>query len=128
MKFTVLSLKLVPFVLVFFKRISCIHREQFRLRDGIITEDDIDWSLDSDDSSDSNFQPLRLVAGVDLFSSSPQSSRGCVALSVLEFPSLQVVYEDCQQVALEQPYIAGFLAFREVRLSAPTGGFAMREA
>lgn len=33
---------------------------------------------------------------------------------VLEFPSLNVVYERYQMVRLTKPYIPGFLAFREV--------------
>ena len=37
-----------------------------------------------------------------------------VALVVLSFPDLQTVYEDCQPVKLTQPYIPGFLAFREI--------------
>jgi endonuclease V len=36
------------------------------------------------------------------------------SLVVLEIPTLAVVYEDYQIVQLTQPYISGFLAFREV--------------
>ena len=56
---------------------------------------------------------LRLVAGVDLYAPN-QGSSGVAALVVMEFPSLTVVYEDYERVHLQQPYIAGFLAFREV--------------
>lgn len=37
----------------------------------------------------------------------------CRALSVLSLCS-QVLYEDCRMVAVSAPYVAGFLAFREV--------------
>jgi endonuclease V len=36
------------------------------------------------------------------------------SLVVLQIPTLEVVYEDYQIVQLTQPYISGFLAFREV--------------
>lgn len=38
----------------------------------------------------------------------------CATLVILEFPSLKVVYEAHDRVTMEYPYIAGYLAFREV--------------
>mmetsp|Transcript_3605 Transcript_3605/g.7041 ORF Transcript_3605/g.7041 Transcript_3605/m.7041 type:complete len:342 (+) Transcript_3605:1144-2169(+) len=43
------------------------------------------------------------------------SQRALAALVVMTFPELAVVYEDYQEVALEEPYVSGYLAFREVR-------------
>ncbi len=40
--------------------------------------------------------------------------RACASLVVLSFPSLDVVYERFEMVVLSEPYIPGFLAFREV--------------
>ena len=37
-----------------------------------------------------------------------------VALVVVSFPDLQTVHQDCQPVKITQPYIPGFLAFREI--------------
>jgi deoxyinosine 3'endonuclease (endonuclease V) len=40
--------------------------------------------------------------------------RACASLVVLSFPSLDVVHERFEMVVLNEPYIPGFLAFREV--------------
>lgn len=40
-----------------------------------------------------------------------QAPAGCRVLSRC---ALQVLYEDCRMVAVNAPYVAGFLAFREV--------------
>ena len=69
-------------------------------------------------SSDAGGCSLRLVAGVDLHAPN-QGTSGVAALVVLDYPSLRVVYEDYERVHLQQPYIAGFLAFREVKGGKP---------
>lgn len=43
--------------------------------------------------------------------SCPAVPAGCC---VLPRCALQVLYEDCRMVAVSAPYVAGFLAFREV--------------
>lgn len=55
---------------------------------------------------------MRLVGGVDIsFIEADNVAIAC--LVVLQFPELNVVYEDYEKVTLTVPYIAGFLAFRE---------------
>lgn len=45
----------------------------------------------------------------------------CASLVVLEFPSLETVYEAYERVTMSFPYVSGFLAFREVGIP-PNGG------
>lgn len=57
--------------------------------------------------------PLRLLGGVDISFIKGSPVDACVALVVVELPSLEVVYERLRMVELTLPYISGFLAFRE---------------
>jgi len=64
--------------------------------------------------------PLRHVGGVDISFVGEPSTAACAALVVCEFPpaadgSMRVVYEDYRMVHMTEPYIPGFLAFREVQ-------------
>jgi deoxyinosine 3'endonuclease (endonuclease V) len=75
---------------------------------------------------------LRRVAGVDLSFVAAENETdkvadveavdylqtACAALIVMEFPSMTVLYERYEWVSLDQPYIPGFLAFREVPVLA----------
>uniref|UniRef100_A0A7S2RKM7 Endonuclease V n=2 Tax=Mucochytrium quahogii TaxID=96639 RepID=A0A7S2RKM7_9STRA len=53
------------------------------------------------------------VAGVDI-SFVKDSNRACASLVVTSYPSLELVYSDYEAVEMTEPYISGFLAFREV--------------
>ncbi|NXC54786.1 ENDOV Endonuclease, partial [Aleadryas rufinucha] len=83
-------------------------REQARLRAGVVEEDTEEWQKDA------RFTGLERVGGVDLSYIKGDDSRACASLVVLSFPALEVLYQDCRMVALSAPYVAGFLAFREV--------------
>ncbi|NWU70214.1 ENDOV Endonuclease, partial [Pterocles burchelli] len=83
-------------------------REQARLRAAVVAEDTEEWQKDA------ALAGLERVGGLDLSYVKGDGSRGCASLVVLSFPALQVLYEDCQMVAVSAPYVAGFLAFREV--------------
>ncbi|XP_057425012.1 uncharacterized protein LOC130718439 [Lotus japonicus] len=78
---------------------------QDTLREKLITEDSFPWKAPS--------TGLRYVGGVDISFSKDDPSRACGTLVVLDFHTLQVVYEDFSLVTLEVPYVPGFLAFRE---------------
>ena len=69
-----------------------------------ILQDDMEWSIDD----------LKLVAGMDISFVPNNEEDACVALVVLSYPDLQVVYERYKMVKLTLPYIPTFLAFREV--------------
>jgi deoxyribonuclease V len=75
--------------------------EQASLRSRLITADD----FDADD--------VRHVAGADISFVKGDPVNACACLVVLTFPSLEVVWSETLMVELDQPYISGFLAFRE---------------
>ncbi|NWU10898.1 ENDOV Endonuclease, partial [Cephalopterus ornatus] len=83
-------------------------REQARLKAGVVEQDTEQWQKDP------NFTGLERVGGVDLSYVKGDDSSACASLVVLSYPALEVLYEDCRMVALTAPYVAGFLAFREV--------------
>jgi len=64
------------------------------------------------DRCDEDFSCTRL-GGFDI--SFPEDDRdpSVACFVVLSFPDLKVLYEKCQDVRLTEPYIPGFLAFRE---------------
>ncbi|XP_029361544.1 endonuclease V isoform X1 [Echeneis naucrates] len=81
--------------------------EQAHLRLQVVEEDTEDWQRSPD------FSGLERVAGVDLSFIKGDDINACAQLVVLNYPDLEVLYEDSQMVTLTAPYIAGFLAFRE---------------
>ncbi|XP_021270765.1 endonuclease V isoform X1 [Numida meleagris] len=83
-------------------------REQARLRAAVVPEDTERWQREP------GLAGLQRVGGVDLSYVKGDSGSACASLVVLSFPGLEVLYEDCQMVAVSAPYVAGFLAFREV--------------
>ncbi|XP_064378921.1 endonuclease V isoform X2 [Dromaius novaehollandiae] len=83
-------------------------REQAQLKASVIEEDTEEWQKDS------SFAGLERVGGVDLSYVKGDDTNACASLVVLSYPDLEVLYEDCQMVAVTAPYVAGFLAFREV--------------
>ncbi|XP_022929569.1 endonuclease V isoform X2 [Cucurbita moschata] len=56
---------------------------------------------------------LKYVGGVDISFLKEDSSVACGTLVVLNLQTLQVVYEDFSLVTVQDPYVPGFLAFRE---------------
>jgi len=57
---------------------------------------------------------LKRIGGVDISFFKEDPDKAVASLIVLEYPSYKVIYEDDEVVPLNLPYIAGFLAFREV--------------
>ncbi|NWW54106.1 ENDOV Endonuclease, partial [Pedionomus torquatus] len=82
--------------------------EQARLGSSLIEEDTEEWQKDA------SFAGLERVGGVDLSYIKGDESRACASLVVLSYPAMEVLYEDCRMVTVSAPYMAGFLAFREV--------------
>mmetsp|Transcript_35694 Transcript_35694/g.44281 ORF Transcript_35694/g.44281 Transcript_35694/m.44281 type:complete len:241 (-) Transcript_35694:2157-2879(-) len=58
---------------------------------------------------------ITAVGGFDI-SFVKESHQACAAFTVLEYPSLRLLYKDCKRVTVSEPYVAGFLAFREISL------------
>ncbi|KAG0326087.1 hypothetical protein BGZ99_010141 [Dissophora globulifera] len=95
-------------------------KEQNLLKKNLILEDQHpDWSLTfrSDDNNTHHLasaEGLRYIGGVDLSFIVGNNEDAIASLIVLSYPDLKVVYENHEKVKLRLPYIAGFLAFREV--------------
>ena len=94
--------------------------QQRELRQKLILQDTEPWQLSrrvynpaTDSNADRN-ESLRYVAGVDI--SFSDDGRGCSGLFVFNLSdNMKLVYEDADQELIEmtQPYVSGFLAFRE---------------
>lgn len=84
----------------------------------LITEDDYTWKLGQpEDSNGSELLLLKYIGGVDISFLKDDPSVACGTLVVLDFETLDVVYEDSAIVKIDVPYVPGFLAFREVCFS-----------
>ncbi|XP_076345238.1 endonuclease V-like isoform X2 [Tachypleus tridentatus] len=62
---------------------------------------------------------LSFIGGLDI-SYRKDDNNACVALVVISYPELKLVYESCFMVEVTKPYIPGFLAFREVEFFMKT--------
>eukprot|EP00455_Lapot_gusevi_P057250 TRINITY_DN9693_c0_g1_i2.p1 TRINITY_DN9693_c0_g1~~TRINITY_DN9693_c0_g1_i2.p1 ORF type:complete len:300 (-),score=82.84 TRINITY_DN9693_c0_g1_i2:287-1156(-) len=82
--------------------------EQLKLKQKLIMFDDFDWG------DEKGKTPLKLIGGVDISFSEEDSNKACASIVVLSYPDMKVKYSDFMMVYLDQPYIPGFLAFREV--------------
>ncbi|NXG20784.1 ENDOV Endonuclease, partial [Grallaria varia] len=82
-------------------------RAQAGLRGRVVERDTERWQREP------ALRGLRRVGGLDL-SYGGAGGAACASLVVLSYPDLQVLYEDCRMVTVTAPYVAGFLAFREV--------------
>ncbi|KAF2069254.1 hypothetical protein CYY_009424 [Polysphondylium violaceum] len=57
---------------------------------------------------------IKYIGGLDISFAKNNKIDACASIVVLEYPSLNVVYESYKMVKLTQPYVAGYLAFREM--------------
>jgi len=67
-------------------------------------------------ATSSNVNALSLIGGLDLSYMKGDNKRpvAVAALVVCAFPSLEVVYQSVREVKVDEPYLSGFLSFREV--------------
>jgi len=95
--------------------------EQDEHKKQLIEYDDFTWKFVpraqfeqylAEPSNDQNV--LRYVGGVDISFGKDDATDAISSLVVLQYPDLQVVYKSFKRVTMTLPYIAGFLAFREV--------------
>ena len=84
-------------------------KEQFELKNKLIKEDD------------SVLKDINYIGGVDIsFQKNNNKNKdspilGISALVILDYKTLKIVYEDYKLVTIDEPYIPGYLAFREVK-------------
>jgi hypothetical protein len=114
------------------------YREQATLRSQLITHDVHSWSVPGGPVCPLSGTPqdeLRFVGGVDVSFSQTDLDLACAALVVIDLSKLHepasgsgkfvddgggaVVYEECELVRLDVPYLPGFLGFREVPVLRP---------
>ncbi|KAL8238704.1 hypothetical protein R6Q59_015271 [Mikania micrantha] len=90
---------------------------QDSLKKKLITEDDYTWKLQSGEAAEeeesSGVELLKYIGGVDVSFLKDNPSVACGTLVVLDFKTLDVVYEDSLIVTIDVLYLPGFLAFRE---------------
>ena len=87
--------------------------EQDSLKGKLIEVDDFAFAINSNDNNQSK-PTLKRIAGVDISASKLDNNLAVVALVILDYEKLDILYEKYELVYLKQPYIPGFLAFREV--------------
>jgi endonuclease V len=86
-------------------------REQEMLKNQLIETDDFSFGLDKSDTS----KPyIKRIAGVDISASKTDNYFAVAAVVILDFETLDILYQCYELVYLKQPYVPGFLAFREV--------------
>ena len=78
-------------------------KEQEELKKKLIKEDD------------PSLKEIKYIGGVDISFDKNDSSIGISALVICDSKTLKIVYEDYELIKIEEPYIPGFLAFREVK-------------
>jgi len=75
-------------------------------------EDVVKFNLDNDPNDKDSIE-LQYIGGVDI-SASKQNPNIAISALVVCDKNLKIVYEDYKLVKMEEPYVPGFLAFREV--------------
>ena len=86
-------------------------KEQENLKLKLIKTDCYNYNLDN--TNNSNVTELKYIAGMDISASKKNPNIAVSALVVCD-RDLKIVYEDYKLVKMDEPYIPGFLAFREV--------------
>ena len=65
-------------------------------------------------ADDPVLKDIKYIGGVDISFDKFDSKIGISALVICDAKSLKIVYEDYKLVTIDEPYVPGFLAFREV--------------
>lgn len=88
-------------------------KEQDELKAKLIKTDFYKFDLNNDDEDDKDVVELKYIGGVDISASKIIEGAAVSALVVCD-KDLKIVYEDYKLVKMTEPYVPGFLAFREV--------------
>ena len=87
-------------------------KEQDNLKQKLIKSDFYNFNLDNNNNT--NITELKYIAGMDISAIKHNPNIAVSALVVCD-RNLKIVYEDYNLVKMDEPYIPGFLAFREVK-------------
>jgi deoxyinosine 3'endonuclease (endonuclease V) len=95
--------------------------EQIELKKRLITHDTEPWQINRSVFSSSSLlttefasnQSIRYVAGLDI-SFVKSKDTACTGLFVFDITNnMELVYKDMSIIEMDQPYISGYLAYRE---------------
>jgi len=87
-------------------------KEQDNLKQKLIKSDFYNFNLDNNNNT--NITELKYIAGMDISAIKHNPNIAVSALVICD-RNLKIVYEDYNLVKMDEPYIPGFLAFREVK-------------
>ena len=87
-------------------------KEQDELKLKLINKDFYKFNLNNDPNDKDSIE-LKYIAGVDISASKNMPDIAVSALVICD-KDLKIVYEDYKLVKMTEPYVPGFLAFREV--------------
>ena len=87
-------------------------KEQDSLKQKLIKTDFYNFNLDNNNNN--NTTELKYIAGMDISAIKHNQNIAVSALVICD-RNLKIVYEDYKLVKMDEPYIPGFLAFREVK-------------
>ena len=88
-------------------------KEQDSLKQKLIKTDFYNFNLDNNNNNN-NTTELKYIAGMDISAIKHNQNIAVSALVICD-RNLKIVYEDYKLVKMDEPYIPGFLAFREVK-------------
>ena len=88
-------------------------KEQDSLKQKLIKTDFYNFNLDNNNNNN-NTTELKYIAGMDISAIKHNQNIAVSALVICD-RNLKIVYEDYKLVNMDEPYIPGFLAFREVK-------------
>ncbi|KAH9509910.1 hypothetical protein Btru_044598 [Bulinus truncatus] len=89
-------------------------REQAQYKEQLILEDTKDISDLTSGKRRKADGSRFYIGGVDISFIKGNNVDACASLCVVRMPDLELVYQKMEMIQLTQPYISGFLAFREV--------------
>ena len=92
-------------------------REQTEMKKQLQLRDKFTWTIKDDEDtsigSGSEVEELKYVGGIDISFIKDNEKDACACFVVLSIPELKVVFKTLKMIELTEPYIPGFLAFRE---------------
>ncbi|TPX45018.1 hypothetical protein SeMB42_g04141 [Synchytrium endobioticum] len=85
-----------------------------------VNHDKLDFAKTVGANGQIQFTDLHFVGGLDVSCFAGNDCRDAIAcVVVLKYPEMTLIYEDSERAILQEPYIPGFLAFREVPATFP---------
>lgn len=66
------------------------------------------------DKDDFKFNSIKYVAGLDISFDKKNNKNACAYITIIEYSTKKIVYEDYVNVQMDIPYISGYLGFREM--------------